>query len=63
MNREKKWFYSALGIMVLAFAIVGLANYLLDPYGLFRKDFSWQFVEPNSNFIKVRHVTENPGPV
>jgi hypothetical protein len=40
---------------------VGLANYVSDPYGLFRKDFSWQFVEPNSNFIKVRHVTENPG--
>ncbi len=60
MNREKRWFYTALGIMVFALAIVGLANYLLDPYGLFRKDFSWQFVEPNSNFIKVRHVTEHP---
>jgi hypothetical protein len=61
MNRDKRWFYSALGVMVLAFALVGFANYILDPYGLFRKDFSWQFVEPNSSFIKVRHVTENPG--
>ena len=61
MNRDKKWFCTALGVFVLAFAMVGLVNYVLDPYGLFRKDFSWQFVEPNSNFIKVRHVTENPG--
>ncbi|HME44523.1 MAG TPA: hypothetical protein VKF36_15645 [Syntrophorhabdales bacterium] len=60
MNNEKTWFYSALGIIVLGFLIVGLANYVLDPYGLFRKDFSWQFVEPNNDFIKPRYVTEHP---
>ena len=61
MNRDKKWFYSALGVFILAFAMVGLVNYVLDPYGLFRKDFSWQFVEPNMNFIKARYVAHNPG--
>lgn len=61
MNRDKKWFCLALGIFVLAFAMVGLVNYVLDPYGLFRKDFSWQFVEPNQDFIKPRYVTDNPG--
>ncbi len=60
MSKDRWWFCSALGVFAVAFAIVGLGNYLLDPYGLFRKDFSWQFVEPNSNFIKVRYVTEHP---
>jgi len=60
MSTYTKWFYSALGVFAVTFAIVGFGNYLLDPYGLFRKDFSWQFVEPNSNFIKVRYVTEHP---
>ncbi|HVN25524.1 MAG TPA: hypothetical protein VMT71_16265 [Syntrophorhabdales bacterium] len=60
MHKDKNWFYVALGVIALAFATVGLSNYVLDPYGLFRKDFSWQFVEPNSNFIKVRYVTEYP---
>ncbi len=60
MKKERIWFYSAVGVMVLAFALVGLGNYLLDPYGLFRQDFSWQFVEPNQDFIKPRYIVQNP---
>jgi hypothetical protein len=60
MSKDKRWFCMALGVLLLAFAVVGLANYVLDPYGLFRKDFSWQFVEPDKDFIKTRYVTENP---
>jgi hypothetical protein len=60
MKRERIWFYSAIGVFAAVLALVGLLNYVIDPYGFFRKDFSWQFIEPNSNFIKARYVTEHP---
>jgi hypothetical protein len=60
MDRERKWFGVALAIMLLAVGINGLFSYVVDPYGLFRKDFKYQFVEPNRNFIKARYLTEHP---
>jgi len=60
MDRYRKWLFSALGILLGSVGLVGLTNYILDPYGLLRKDFSYQFVEPNKNFIKIRFITQNP---
>src|SRR5512137_332709 len=60
MDRERRWFGVALAIMLLSLGIHGLFNYVIDPYGLFRKNFKYQFVEPNRNFIKARYVGEHP---
>ena len=60
MEDYRKWFFLALGILVGIVGLTGLSNYILDPYGLLRKDFTYQFVEPNKNFIKIRYITRNP---
>jgi hypothetical protein len=60
MDRYRKWLFSALGILLGSVGLVGLTNYILDPYGLLRKDFSYQFIEPNKNFIKIRFISQNP---
>ena len=60
MDNYRKWFFMALGILAATVGLVGLVNYIVDPYGLLRKDFSWQFIDPNKNFIKTRFLSENP---
>jgi hypothetical protein len=60
MEDYRKWFYIALGIFSATAGLVGLVNYIVDPYGLLRKDFTWQFIEPNKNFIKIRFIAQNP---
>jgi hypothetical protein len=60
MESYRKWFYRALGILAATVGLIGLFNYTVDPYGLLRKDFSYQFVEPNKNFIKIRFIAQNP---
>ncbi len=60
MEKERKWFRWALAIMVLTLGLNGLFSYLTDPYGLFRRDFRYQFVEPDLNFIKVQHLLAHP---
>lgn len=60
MERYRKWFFMALGILAATVGLVGLVNYIVDPYGLLRKDFAWQFIDPNKNFIKTRYLTQNP---
>ncbi len=61
MKTYRRWFYISVGVVLVMTGTVGLGNYVMDPYGLFRTDFSKQFVEPNKNFIKTRYVAENPG--
>jgi hypothetical protein len=61
MERYRKWFFLALGILAATVGLVGLVNYIVDPYGLLRKDFTWQFIDPNKNFIKTRFLAQNPG--
>lgn len=44
---------------------VGLLNYIVDTYGVFRygtwrHDVVYQFTEPNLNFIKTRYIALNP---
>lgn len=60
MKNEKKWFLIAVCIIVVCLGTTAGLNYVIDPYGIFRQDFSWQFIEPNKNFIKGRYVSQNP---
>jgi len=60
MEVHRKWLFLALGILLSIVGLIGLTNYILDPYGLLRKDFTYQFIEPNKNFIKIRFITQNP---
>ena len=60
MERYRKWLFLALGILLGTVGLAGLTNYIVDPYGLLRKDFTYQFIEPNKNFIKIRFITQNP---
>jgi hypothetical protein len=60
MGRERKWFRWAITIMMLSLGLNGLFNYLADPYGLFRQNFRYQFIEPNKNFIKTRYLSAHP---
>jgi hypothetical protein len=60
MKRYRKWFFLALGILAATVGLVGLVNYIVDPYGLLRRDFAWQFIDPNKNFIKTRFIARNP---
>ena len=59
MKVYRKWFFLALGILLSIVGLAGLTNYIVDPYGLLRKDFTNQFIEPNKNFIKIRFITQN----
>jgi hypothetical protein len=56
----RKWFTLAIGVIVLIVGTTGLINFVTDPYGLFRTDFTRQIVEPAMNFIKTRYIAENP---
>jgi hypothetical protein len=60
MEIYRKWLCLALGILLGTVGLIGLTNFIVDPYGLLRKDFSYQFIEPNKNFIKIRFITQNP---
>lgn len=60
MNNDKKWFFRTILLIIIGLGFVAVTNYIIDPYGIFRKDFSWQFIEPNKHYIKVRYVSEHP---
>ncbi len=50
-----------VGLLALAmFSPVLYFNFIIDPYGIFRSDFTKQRIEPNSHFIKLRHVLHKP---
>ena len=61
MDKYKKWFLISLAVTSTVVICVGSLNYLADPYGIFRRDFSYQFIEPNKSFIKTRFIKRNPG--
>ncbi len=39
--------------------LVGLVNYIVIPMKC-PEGLSWQFIDPNKNFIKTRYLTQNP---
>jgi hypothetical protein len=53
---SKKWFFRVTGGILLTGSFLVLVNCLIDPYGLFRTDFSKQFQEPNQNFAKTKFI-------
>jgi hypothetical protein len=60
MDSNKRWFFAAILVIALGLGLTAVVNYIIDPYGIFRKDFSYQFIEPNKHYIKARYVGENP---
>lgn len=52
----KKWVKSVIGLIVLCIVIIVLVNYIIDPYGILRRDFTMQFQEPNMNFVKTKYL-------
>jgi hypothetical protein len=41
-------------------AVIVTLNYVLDPFGLFKRDFLKQKRAPMERFIKMRHIVNNP---
>ena len=55
MKYRRLYIVSVL-IVVIMVGGMTLANYIADPYGIFRKDFSYQFLEPDRLFNKARYI-------
>jgi hypothetical protein len=65
MDKYRKLFFAGLVMVVVELGSVGLLNYVVDPYGVFRygtwrHDISYQFTWPSLNFIKTRYIALNP---
>jgi hypothetical protein len=58
--KYRRLFYLSLLILVIMVGGVTLVNYIADPYGLLRRNFSYQFLEPDKLFIKIRYLANNP---
>lgn len=57
---EKKYFYNNLIILVALIICICFYNYKLDPYGIWKTDFSEQVLEPNKIYLKTKYILENP---
>lgn len=57
---KKKFFYTNLIIFLIIICCVCLYNYKLDPYGMWKEDYSNQVLEPNKNYIKTKYILNNP---
>jgi hypothetical protein len=53
---SKKWVAWVLGAVFAAMGLVVLINFIIDPYGIWRTDFSRQFQEPNQNYVKMKYI-------
>ena len=60
MDNHRRWFFTAIWLIILGLGLIAVVNYIIDPYGIFRKDFSYQFIGPNKHYIKARYVGEHP---
>lgn len=65
MNKYRKLFFAGLIMVAVELGSVGLLNYIVDPYGIFRygpwrHDVSYQFREPSKRFIKTLYIALNP---
>ena len=58
--KYRRLYFVSLLIVVIVVGGMTLANYIADPYGIFRKDFSYQFLEPDRLFNKARYIGKNP---
>ncbi len=61
MNQYKTWLLYKYGLIILLGIVLIISyNYVLDPYGILRKDFLDLRSEPNQNFIKVEYILSHP---
>lgn len=56
---QKRYFYNKLIILSLIIAAICLYNYKLDPYGIWKTDFSNQVLEPNKIYLKTKYILNN----
>jgi len=59
--KYRRLYITSLVIIVIIVGGMTLANYIADPYGIFRRDFKYQFFEPDRLFTKPRYIADNPG--
>ncbi|MCX7923710.1 MAG: hypothetical protein N3B21_17135 [Clostridia bacterium] len=60
MQKYKKFFIKAFILTFICVAPIVIFNYTIDPYGIFRKNFENQHIEPNQQFIKMKYILKNP---
>lgn len=58
--KEKKYFRILISLVLGMLIFTAVFNYRLDAYGIFRKDYSEQVLEPNKNYVKTKFVLDNP---
>lgn len=58
-SKNKIWVCRLLLFFVCLLVLVTGLNYVLDPFGYFRKDLTKQLLEPNQQFLKVRYTTRD----
>lgn len=57
---KKRFFYTNIISIIFIMTFVCIFNYILDPYGVFKNDFSRQVLEANKNYIKTKYILNNP---
>ncbi len=60
MKTYRNWLVIGIIVMSIPLGCTGLANYTADPYGIFRKDFTYQIMGPDDNFVKTKYITSHP---
>lgn len=51
-------FFKRLSLFLLPLCLMPVLTYLIDPFGIFREDFSRQVIEPNQHYAKMKFLTE-----
>lgn len=59
-NDYIRFFKKAILLTLMCVVPIVSFNYTVDPYGIFRRDFSKQRIEPNQQIIKMRYLLANP---
>lgn len=55
---RKRFYFILLKIFILLICLSGI-NFVIDPYGIFKKDISKQILEPNKNYLKTKYILKN----
>lgn len=57
---QKRYFYKNILIITVIIFMIFTFNYVLDPYGIWKKSYEKQVLEPNKNYIKTKYIIKNP---
>lgn len=55
----KKWIKVWISIIILIISIVGITNYIIDPYHIFKKENEYYKAPIQTRFLKVEYLEEN----